>query len=128
MTVHPVHRERRRAPVVDEQTDPHAAGETARIAHLAWPTRHGGGYPPGWSVRYRYRGRAVRGRPASRTAPVWREHVGTVAGHSLRDEHTSTTWVPVRPHCSASDGPVNLVRATDILDAHPPSAPLGPGR
>jgi hypothetical protein len=99
--------------VDDEQTDPRAAGN----AHRAWPARHGGGYPPGWYVHYRYRRRA---RPASCAAPEWHERVGTVAGRSLRDEHTSTTWVPVRPHDCPTDTPVSLVRATDILDAHPP--------
>ncbi|WP_370968667.1 hypothetical protein [Amycolatopsis sp. cg9] len=43
-----------------------------------------------------------------------------MAGQSLRDEHTSTTWVPVRPQGSAADEQVSLVRATDILDARPP--------
>jgi hypothetical protein len=53
---------------------------------------------------------------------VWCEHVGTVAGRSLRDEHTSTTWVPVRRQGAASDEQVSLVRATDILDARPPGS------
>jgi len=104
--------------VDDEQTDPHPVGRTTGSAYRTWPTRHGGGYPPGWHVRYRYR--TGRARPASCATPVWNEHLGTVAGHSLRDEHTSTTWVPVRPHGSATDTPVSLVRATDILDARPP--------
>jgi len=101
-----------------EQTDRQVAGQTTGDTYRAWPTRHGGGYPPGWLVRYR--SRVGRTRPASCSAPLWREHVGTVAGHSLRDEHTSTTWVPVRPQGAASDEPVSLVRATDILDAQPP--------
>ncbi|MFJ1758791.1 hypothetical protein ACIOD2_00660 [Amycolatopsis sp. NPDC088138] len=84
--------------------------------HRAWPARHGGGYPPGWYVHYRH-----RARPASCANPEWHERVGTVAGRSLRDEHTSTTWVPVRPCDSPSDTPVSLVRATDILDARPPA-------
>ncbi|WP_326954261.1 hypothetical protein [Amycolatopsis sp. NBC_01286] len=103
----------------DEQTDPHPAGS----GHLAWPTRHGGGYPLGWHVRYRFRGRVGRARSASCATPVWHERLGTVAGHSLRDEHTSTTWVPVRPQGCATDTPVSLVRATDILDARPPGPP-----
>jgi hypothetical protein len=98
-----------------EQTD-RQAGETSR----AWPTRHGGGYPPGWLIRYRRR--AGRAKPASCAAPVWGEHAGTVAGRSLRDEHTSTTWVPVRPQGAAADGQVSLVRATDIVDARPPGS------
>ncbi|MEV6899231.1 hypothetical protein [Amycolatopsis sp. NPDC051372] len=53
--------------------------------------------------------------------PLWQEKTGTIAGRSLRDEHTSTTWVPVRPRGAAADTPVSLVRATDILDARPPS-------
>jgi hypothetical protein len=109
--------------VDDEQTDPHPAGRPTGSACRTWPTRHGGGYPTGWQVRYRYRGRAGGARSASCATPVWRERAGTVAGHSLRDEHTSTTWVPVRPQGSATDTPVSLVRATDILDARPP----GPG-
>jgi hypothetical protein len=102
--------------VDDEQTDAYPAGRTAGRANRSWPTRHGGGYPPGWRVRYRYR------HHASRATPAWRENVGTVAGHSLRDEHTSTTWVPIRRQGSASDEQISLVRATDILDARPPGS------
>jgi len=77
-----------------------------------WPARHGGGYPPGWQVRYR------------RKFPVTAHDLfGTIAGPSLRDEHTSTTWVPVRPRTAAPDTPPNLVRAQDILDARPPGEP-----
>ena len=97
----------------DEQTDRPSVGH----AYRDWPTRHGGAYPPGWLVRYRSRVRRT-GSPCA--APVWCEHLGTVTGHSLRDEHTSTTWVPVRPQGAAADAPAGLVRATDILDAHPP--------
>jgi hypothetical protein len=104
--------------VDDEQTEPHPAGG----AYRAWPECHGGGYPPGWHIRYRYRGRP--GRPSGST-PVWRERVGTVAGHSLRDEHTSTTWIPVRPRGCAADTPVSLVRATDVLDGRPPGSAGG---
>jgi len=103
--------------VDDEQTDAYPAGRTAGSANRTWPTRHGGGYPPGWLVRYRHRA----GR-ASRATPAWRETVGTVAGRSLRDEHTSTTWVPIRRQGSASDAQISLVRATDILDARPPGS------
>lgn len=74
-----------------------------------WPTRHGGGYPPGWQVRY-------RGRP-ERTA------FGTIAGPALRDEHTGTTWVAVRPFRAAPKTPLKLVRAKDIIDARPPGEP-----
>lgn len=102
----------------DEQTDRQPVGRTAGSTYRAWPTRHGGGYPPGWIVRYRTR--AGRTDEASYAAPLWREHVGTVAGHSLRDEHTSTTWVPVRRNGAAADEPAGLVRATDILDGHSP--------
>jgi hypothetical protein len=79
-----------------------------------WPARHGGGYPPGWQVRYR-----------RRRQPVAAAHdlIGTIAGPSLRDEHTSTTWVPVRPRAAAPDTPPSLVRAQDILDARPPGEP-----
>jgi hypothetical protein len=84
-----------------------------------WPARHGGGYPAGWQVRYRGRpGRSAAGRPAEP------ERLGTVAGPSLRDEHTSTTWVPVRPLRAAPDTPSRLVRATDIVDASPPGEPV----
>ncbi|WP_285479198.1 hypothetical protein [Amycolatopsis sp. NBRC 101858] len=79
-----------------------------------WPARHGGGYPPGWQVRFR--GRRQRG-------PAGRDLIGTIAGPSLRDEHTSTTWVPVRPRPAAPDIPPILVRAQDILDARPPGEP-----
>ncbi|WP_410606455.1 hypothetical protein [Amycolatopsis sp. lyj-109] len=100
-----------------EQTDRQVVGGRPN-AYRAWPTRHGGGYPSGWIVHYR--SRIGPTGPASYAAPAWREHFGTVAGHSLRDEHTSTTWVPVRPQGAAADEPAGLVRATDILDAHPP--------
>ncbi|WP_410645590.1 hypothetical protein [Amycolatopsis sp. lyj-346] len=100
-----------------EQTDRQVPGRTGN-AYRPWPTRHDGGYPPGWVVRYR--SRVGQTGPATRWAPLWREHVGIVAGHSLRDEHTSTTWVPVRPPGAASDEQASLVRATDIVDARPP--------
>jgi hypothetical protein len=77
------------------------------------PARHGGGYPPGWRVRYH------GSRPRSS-----QERIGTVAGPSLRDEHTGITWVPVRPFRATPQTPVRLVRATDILDARPPDQPL----
>lgn len=104
-----------------EQTDRQVVGPTTGNTYRAWPTRNPDGFPPGWLVRYRSR----VGRPEP--GPLWREHVGTVAGHGLRDEHTSTTWVPVRPRGSASDRQVSLVRATDILDAHPPASDEGAG-
>jgi hypothetical protein len=118
--------------------------DTVAPGERAWPTRHGGGYPPGWLVRYRcrthrgtrsYRGsyggsygysnRDARGgrEAANVPAPDWQERGGTVAGRSLRDEHTGTTWVPIRPYEAAQDSPADLVRATDILDARPPGAP-----
>jgi hypothetical protein len=77
-----------------------------------------GGYPTGWQVRY-------RGRRA-RTGPGWagpraaQERIGTIAGPELRDEHTGTTWVPVRPFRAASGTPVRPVRVNDILYARPP--------
>lgn len=95
--------------------------ETAGRTHRAWPTSHGGGYPPGWHVRYRSRAPRAGSGSGARTTPTWREHLGTVAGRSLRDEHTSTTWVPVRPRGATTDTPASLVRATDILDARPPA-------
>lgn len=58
-----------------------------------------------------------RGDAAGRSAVT-----GNVAGHSLRDEHTSTTWVPIRRQGSAADEQVSLVRATDILDGRPPGS------
>jgi len=95
--------------------------ETPGSTRRAWPVRHGGGYPPGWHVRYRSRApRAVSGSGIRGTS-AWRERLGTVAGRSLRDEHTSTTWVPVRPRGASTDTPASLVRATDILDARPPA-------
>lgn len=114
-----------------------AAGRPDTVApgERAWPTRHGGGYPPGWQVRYRCRihrsyraasgsyGSSARGSAAKVPAPGWQERGGTVAGRSLRDEHTGTTWVPVRPYEAAADSPADLVRATDILDARPPDTP-----
>lgn len=69
-------------------------------------------------MRYRCR---VRRAAKESAEPAWQEKTGTIAGRSLRDEHTSTTWVPVRPRGAAADTPVSLVRATDILDACPPS-------
>ena len=92
----------------------------------SWPTRHGGGYPPGWQVSYRCRTHRGTRDAANIPAPDWREQDGTVAGRSLRDEHTGTTWVPVRPHEAAPDAPADLVRATDILDARPPGTPRSP--
>ncbi|WP_326836367.1 hypothetical protein VSH64_15890 [Amycolatopsis rhabdoformis] len=85
-----------------------------------WPTRDAGGYPPGWQVRYLCRVRGPAGRRRAGAGSEWQERSGTIAGRSLRDEHTSTTWVPVRQRDTAPDAPVNLVRATDILHAEPP--------
>jgi hypothetical protein len=86
-----------------------------------WPVRHGGGYPPGWQVRYRgRRPRTVFGTNAPRTG---QERIGTIAGPTLRDEHTGTTWVAVRPFCAAPHTPLRLVRAKDIIDAQPPDEP-----
>ena len=79
-----------------------------------WPARHGGGYPPGWQVRYRGR---------RRMAGSADDLIGTIAGPALRDEHTATTWVPVRPRTGTTGKPQVLVRAQDILDARPPGEP-----
>jgi hypothetical protein len=84
-------------------------------------TAEGTGYPPGWQVRYR--GRREQGWPGAAES---RERIGTIAGPSLRDEHTSTTWVRVRPFCATPDTPLRLVRSTDILDARPPGEPIPP--
>jgi hypothetical protein len=86
-------------------------------------TAEGTGYPPGWQVRYR--GRRERALPGA-GAGESRERIGTIAGPSLRDEHTSTTWVRIRPFCATPDTPLRLVRSTDILDARPPGEPLPP--
>ncbi|WP_328618163.1 hypothetical protein OHS18_20685 [Amycolatopsis sp. NBC_00355] len=80
-----------------------------------------GGYPQGWQVRYR--GRREPSMPGLRTSP---ERIGTIAGPCLRDEHTSTTWVRVRPFRATPETPLRLVRSTDILDARPPGEPLPP--
>ncbi|MEV7098307.1 hypothetical protein AB0M80_36255 [Amycolatopsis sp. NPDC051045] len=86
----------------------------------AWSAGHDG-YPRGWQVRYRGR--------RERTAPGWagpraaQERIGTIAGPELRDEHTGTTWVPVRPFRAAPGTPVKLVRANDIVVARPPGEP-----
>ncbi|MEU4520362.1 hypothetical protein AB0F52_16895 [Amycolatopsis sp. NPDC024027] len=86
-----------------------------------WPVRHGGGYPPGWQVRYRgRRSPTVSGTNGPRTG---QERIGTIAGPTLRDEHTGTTWVAVRPFCAAPHTPRRLVRANDIIDAQPPDEP-----
>jgi hypothetical protein len=88
-------------------------------------TAEGTGYPPGWQVRYR--GRREQTPPgAGAGAGASRERIGTIAGPSLRDEHTSTTWVRVRPFCATPDTPLRLVRSTDILDARPPGEPIPP--
>ncbi|WP_370962522.1 hypothetical protein [Amycolatopsis sp. cg9] len=81
------------------------------------PAGHGG-YHLGWQVRYRSRGHA---------GVAAHDLIGTIAGPSLRDEHTSTTWVPVRPRGAAPDVPPTLVRSQDVLDARPPGEPA-PGR
>ena len=86
-----------------------------------WPARHAGGYPPGWQVRYR--GRRER-TPFGASGPrAGQERIGTIVGPTLRDEHTGTTWVAVRPFCAAPHTPLRLVRATDIIDAQPPGEP-----
>lgn len=94
------------------------AGREHRVAdRRVVPKRHGGGYPPGWRVRYRaYR---THRSPDTRNAAT-SETTGVVTGRGLRDVHTNTTWVPVRPDDTPEDTPARLVRATDILDATPP--------
>ncbi|SED63278.1 hypothetical protein SAMN04489727_8665 [Amycolatopsis tolypomycina] len=94
-------------------------------ADRTWPTRHGGGYPKGWQVRYRGRREGTALGFASPRAR--QDRIGTVAGPSLRAEHTGTTWVPVRPFCAVSGTPLKLVRATDIIDARPPGEPVATG-
>jgi hypothetical protein len=90
-------------------------------ADRTWPARHGGGYPPGWQVRYR--GRRERTAFGAGDPRVGQERIGTIAGPTLRDEHTGATWVAVRPFCAAPHTPLRLVRATDIIDARPPGEP-----
>lgn len=94
-------------------------------ADRTWPARHGGGYPPGWQVRYRGR-RRERTASAAAGPRAGQERIGTIAGPTLRDEHTGTTWVAVRPFCAAPHTPLRLVRATDIIDARPPGEPPPP--
>ncbi|WP_086850608.1 hypothetical protein [Amycolatopsis kentuckyensis] len=94
---------------------------TGAGADRTWPARHGGGYPPGWQVRYR--GRRARTDPGLAGPPAGQERIGTIARPTLRDEHTGVTWVAVRPFCAAPHTPLRLVRATDIIDARPPGEP-----
>ncbi len=101
-----------------------AEGTESR-ADRTWPTRHGGGYPPGWQVRYR--GRQERTALGVAGPRAGQERIGTIAGPSLRAEHTGTTWVPIRPFCAVSGTPLTLVRATDIIDARPPDDPVATG-
>jgi hypothetical protein len=65
-------------------------------------------------VRYR---RRTGTHDALANEPGWQEFTGTVAGPSLHDVHTDTTWTPIRPSDATGDTPVQLVRARDILDA-----------
>lgn len=48
--------------------------------------------------------------------------IGTVVGPTLRDVHTDTVWVPVRPIDVpiASDTPPTVVRGRDIIDVTEP--------
>lgn len=48
--------------------------------------------------------------------------IGTVVGPALRDVHTDTVWVPVRPLDVpiVSDTPPTLVRGRDIIDVAEP--------
>lgn len=41
---------------------------------------------------------------------------GTVAGRSVYDPFTATTWVPVDPQDAREDTPPLLVRCSDIVD------------
>ncbi|GAA1939569.1 hypothetical protein [Amycolatopsis minnesotensis] len=102
--------------------DDGARREQQAVHRRAVPKRHGGGYPPGWHVRYRERAYPMRRRPGEPNTR-WCETTGVVIGRGLRDVHTNTTWVPVRPDDAPEDTPARLVRATDILDATPPDAP-----
>jgi hypothetical protein len=81
----------------------------SRQPELLPQTRHSDGYPPGWHVRYR--------RRTDDSLQDWQEFTGTIAGPSLRDVHTDTTWTPVRPSGAGEYTPVQLVRGQDILEA-----------
>jgi hypothetical protein len=68
-------------------------------------------YPRGSTVTYTTRAGARRRHPP--TAPIT---TAVVVGLPLRDVHTGSVWVPVRPPTVPEHAPAVLVRAADIID------------
>jgi hypothetical protein len=94
--------------LTDDEPSPASRLHVASVHPEPLPqTRHG--FPPGWQVRYR--------RRTHDSVQDWQEFTGTIAGPSLRDVHTDTTWTPVLPSGAGEYTPVQLVRGRDILEA-----------
>ena len=68
-------------------------------------------YPRGSTVTYTTRVGARRRHPPP--PPIT---TAVVVGLPLRDVHTGSVWVPVRPPAVPEDAPATLVRAADIID------------
>jgi hypothetical protein len=68
-------------------------------------------YPMGSTVTYTSRTSVRRRHPP--TAPIT---TAVVVGLPLREVHTGSVWVPVRPLTEPESAPATLVRAADIID------------